>query len=504
MHTQPQSSQNSKGKLNSSPLLQSLNTPVSYRVLSVFMLAMINVATCLSLKNLPFMAGFGMQSLFYYGLACFLFFIPCSLVAAELATGWPQEGGLYVWVKNALGPRWGFFAVWLQWVQNLSWFPTQFTFMGAAIAYLINPELAQNKIYAVSMVFILYWGTFFLNLKGMRVFGWMSSAGVVLGTLLPAGLLILFAGIGLAKGNCGSLCLEWKAVIPEIGSLTEIAFVAGMIFAVTGMEISAVHVREVQDPQRNYPKAIFLSAILVMGIYVLGTLAIAVLVPSKEHNLVSSVLIAFENFLGESGIWVAKGIIGLILLGALATLSAWIIGPAKGMLAATHSGELPPLFRKVNKHNMPVSILILQGVIVCSLTLVYLTMPSVEMAFWLMTILCSQFYLIAYCLMFISAIVLRFTHSEVKRSYTIPGGKIGMVIVAGVGLLTCLFGIVVGYIKPEGQAFSQLDNTTYPFIVVGWVLVFCLIPFIIATLRKPEWANVYKEEEKRNELDLES
>ena len=86
------------------------------RVLGVFTLTMINVAAIQSLRNLPVMAEVGWASVFFYLIAAIGFFIPSALVSAELSTGWPSTGGVYTWVKEAFGPRWGFVAIWLQWI----------------------------------------------------------------------------------------------------------------------------------------------------------------------------------------------------------------------------------------------------------------------------------------------------------------------------------------------------------------------------------------------------
>jgi len=101
--------------LDLTPLLYKVNTRMSVipkkpkRVLSVFSLVMINVIAVDSLRSLPISAAYGFSIVFYYLLAAILFFVPVALIAAELATAWPETGGLYVWVREAFGRRWGFF-----------------------------------------------------------------------------------------------------------------------------------------------------------------------------------------------------------------------------------------------------------------------------------------------------------------------------------------------------------------------------------------------------------
>ena len=95
---------------------------------------MLTIVAVVSLRSLPTMATYGLGSITLYVIPALLFLVPTALVAAELATGW--KGGVYVWVREAMGNRWGFEAIWLQWVQNVVWYPTQLAFVAASLAYM--------------------------------------------------------------------------------------------------------------------------------------------------------------------------------------------------------------------------------------------------------------------------------------------------------------------------------------------------------------------------------
>ena len=116
----------------------------SRRVLSIFVLAMLNVSVMASLRNLPLVAEYGLGAVFYFALVALYVLGPCALISAELATGWPKTGGVYIWVREALGDRWGFFAVWVQWAHNLSWYPVILSFVATTLAYIISPELGEQ------------------------------------------------------------------------------------------------------------------------------------------------------------------------------------------------------------------------------------------------------------------------------------------------------------------------------------------------------------------------
>jgi glutamate:GABA antiporter len=193
--------------------------------LSIFMLAMINVAAVSSVRNWPTIAEYGFASLFFFALAAILFFMPVSMVAAELSTGWPKTGGIFVWVKEAFGHRTGFLAVWLLWAENLVYYPALISFIAGTIAYIINPELSNNTFYILGFVVILFWATTLANLLGMRASGWISSFGVILGTIIPGGLIISLGLAWYVRGNPTQISFTLDTLIPNMDSPRELGSV---------------------------------------------------------------------------------------------------------------------------------------------------------------------------------------------------------------------------------------------------------------------------------------
>src|SRR5271154_1301725 len=127
----------------------------SKKILGIFSLVMINVIAVDSLRAVPIGAEYGFSIVFFYILGGLLFLVPVALIAAELATGWPKSGGIYVWVREAFGPQWGFLIMWLQWLYNIFWYPTIMSFIAATLAYLIDPQLANDKLYIWCAVMIM-------------------------------------------------------------------------------------------------------------------------------------------------------------------------------------------------------------------------------------------------------------------------------------------------------------------------------------------------------------
>lgn len=457
------------------------------RVLGVFTLTMINVAAIQSLRNLPVMAEVGWASVFFYVLAALGFFIPCALVSAELATGWPSTGGVYTWVKEAFGARWGFVAIWLQWIENVIWYPTVLSFTAATIAYVFYPPLAENKYYILSMVLITYWSCNIADSMGMKASGFISSLGVIIGTLMPAALIVTLGLFWYFSGRPSHIPFSTEALFPDLGSIHNIVFLVGVMLGFAGMEMSAVHAREVENPQKDYPKAIFLSATIILTVSILGSLAIAVVVPHEEISLVSGIMQAFSAFFDAYSIpWMTPILAGLISAGSISMVSTWIIGPSKGLYQTAHEGHLPPFFHKKNRNGMPIAIMFFQGIIVSLLCLAFLLMPTISSSYWLLNDLTALLYLLMYILMFMTAIRLRYSKPDVTRNYRIPGGKtLGMWIVAGLGLLSSAFGFCIGFFPPA--QLESIDGITFMAFMAAGVGVMFLLPHIVYSCQKEHW-----------------
>ncbi len=456
---------------------------------------MLNVAIMASLRNLPLVASYGLGAIFFFVIVAVFFLIPSALVSAELATGWSKGGGVYIWVREALGDRWGFFAIWMQWVHNVAWYPVILSFVATTLAYVFNPALAESKIFVVSVILVSFWGMTLLNYLGIRTSSWFSVIGVIIGTIVPGLLIIMLGVIWISGDNPINTALSVSAVVPKIDGVGHLVFLAGLFLAFTGLEVSSAYANEVKNPQKNYPRSIILAAIITFTIFVLGALAIAFVIPEEQISLVSGLMEAFRQFFAYYNLeWVLPIVGVLLVIGAIAEVNAWIVGPVKGLYATTNHGNLPPMFHKLNKHGVPTNLLLFQGIIVSITSLVILELPTISAAFWILTAMSAQIYLVMYILMFISAIRLRYTKPHVPRAYKVPYGNHGIWFFSILGLISCTFVILLSFYPP-----SQLDvgNLIFyeSFMITGFV-VMSVIPLVIYQLRKPHWLIKVKEQDR--------
>ena len=460
--------------------------------LSVATLAIMNVTAVVSLRGLPAEAEYGLSSAFYYLFAALVFLIPTALVAAELAAMFAdKQGGVFRWVGEAFGKRMGFLAIWLQWVESTIWYPTVLTFGAVSLAFIgmndaHDMSLASNRLYTLVVVLAIYWLATFISLKGMSWVGKVSKIGGLVGTIIPAGLLVVLAIVYLVSG--GHSQLDFKGdFFPDFSNFNNLVLASSIFLFYAGMEMGGIHVKDVDNPSVNYPKAVFIGSFITVLIFVLGTFSLGIIIPKSEINLTQSLLVGFDryfDFIRAS--WLSPIIAIALAFGVLAGVLTWVAGPSKGIFAVGRAGYLPPFFQKTNSIGVQKNILFIQGGIVTLLGLLFVVMPSVQSFYQILSQLTVLLYLIMYLLMFAAAIYLRYNMKEANRPFRIGSKGNGLMwLIAGVGFLGSLLAFVLSFIPP-GQIAVGSNAMWYSVLVIGCIVVVAA-PLIIYAMRQPSW-----------------
>lgn len=420
------------------------------RNLGLFLLIMLITGSIDSVRNLPATALFGSSLVFYFIFSAIVFLIPAGLVSAELSSAWTEHGGIYDWVRMAFGEKVALIAIWLQWINTLVWFPTILSFIAGAIAFLIDPQLAEHKDYLITVILVIFWGLTFLNFKGIHSSASFAGICGLLGMILPMAVLIIFGITWMLQGKALQVSFTWQAMLPHFAHSNSWISLTAIMTSFLGMELATVHVRNVVNAQKVFPRALIISVILILFTMIFGSLAIAIILPHDQISLVDGVMRAFQGYLGSSHMtWIVPVLTLLLFIGALGSMVNWIISPAKGMLRAAQHGYLPPFFAKENARGVPARMLLLQAVIVTLVCLAFLLMPSVNGSYWLLTSLSTQLYMIMYLFMFVAALRLRYKYKLQPRPFKIPGGTFGMWLTVLLGLFGCVVTLIVGFFPPD-------------------------------------------------------
>lgn len=455
------------------------NSPT--KVLGTFALAMISIAAIIDLRGLPLMASMGLSSVFFYLAAAVLFLIPSGLVCAELATTYPQAGGVYLWVRRAFGDNLGLLAIWLEWINNVISFPAALSSMAATLAYLVNPHLGQNKIYIFLCTIIILWSATLYNLLGIKASSRLNIIGALFGTLIPGAFIVILGGYWLISHQTSQIVISTSQILPTM-HFSNFIFFAGVLSGYAGMQITAFHAQNVINPQRSFTRAIFIAVVLILFTTILGSLAIAVVVPKQHLSLVSGLIEGFSAFFNQFHMtWAIPVLVLLIVLGGFSSLSAWILGPARGLCVAAKNGHIFKVLAKESNNGVPVNILIVQGIIATIFSTLFLYLPNANTAFWMLIDMSSQSTVLMYILLFSSVICLRYREKNIVRPFKIPGGKLGVWLVVIPAISVCIGALVTSFTLPTNLATSG-ELTHYETILVGSTILYLLIPLLVIRL----------------------
>ncbi len=445
-------------------------------------LAMMTVGSVGYLGSAPATSVLGLASVFVYILPAFVFLVPVSLVAAELASGWP--GGVYNWVRAGISAPMGLLAVWCEFAQTIFYYPALLAFVGGTLAYVVDPAMAGNGVYNAVVIIVLFWGGVLVTSRGVSLVDELSSGGTIIGTLIPGALLVAFGAAYLLQGHHSAAPMTAHHILPAWDGLASIVLVVNSFFTYAGIEVNAVHVDELRNPGRDYPKSIFLAMVLVLAVFIFPTLAIAWVVPARQISFTVGVMQAFKSLLTHFGLAFAVPLIAIALAaGALAGMISWLDGPSEGLLKiGREQGFLPPYFQRVNAKGIEVRIIAAQGAVITVIALLYAFIPSVSHAYWIFAVMATQVYLIMYVLMFVAAMRLRRSQPDHPRGYRAPA--LGPLCV--LGAVSSVVALAIGFLPPS--QFGRLNRLGYVVLILaGIVVIGVLPPFLLDRLRKPGW-----------------
>ena len=443
---------------------------------------MLTVGSVGYLGSAPALSVFGLASVFLYVLPALVFLLPVSLVAAELASGWP--GGVYNWVREGISAPLGLLAVWCEFAQTIFYYPALLAYVAGTLAYVIDPGLAGNGVYNAVIIIVLFWGGVLVCSRGAAFVARLSSGGTVIGTLIPAALLVALGVAYLVQPNHSAAPMTPSHLLPAWSGLASIVLIVNSFFTYAGIEVNAVHVDELRNPGREYPKSIFLAMALVLAVFIGPTLAIAWVIPAGQISFTTGVMQAFNSLFDHFGVGFAVPLIAIALaVGALAGMISWLDGPSEGLLRiGREQGFLPPYFQKVNGQGIEVRILTAQGTVITLIAVLYAFLPSVSHAYWIFAAMATQVYLIMYVLMFIAAIRLRRSQPDHARGYRAPA--LGLLCLAGT--VSSMAALAIGFIPPS--QFGHANPLGYALLILAGLLAIGILPpLLLDRFRKPGW-----------------
>lgn len=467
--------------------------------ISVLALTMMNVSMVAGLANDVQQSFYGLASVTYFAIGAICFFIPTALVAAELASGWSNRGGIFRWVGEGLGKGWGLtclFILWFQTMLNFGMGMPSFTATimfytpnyDAAVKFAQNP---QHELLIMTGWIILYWVLAYLATKGVKTFSNLAKYGVIIGSLIPLAVMVILAIVWVAQGHTPAIPMTPKDLIPKWNGMSTLALAAGVFFSYTGIDMNAAHIKQLKHPEKDFTKAMFISIILAFLIFVVGTVIIAMIIPEKQINVLYTLYSVFRILGSTIGMpWLYMVLVWALLCNTIAMVVTNMAGPSFMLGQAGGSGFLPHWLQEKNKHNMPAHLMYTQ---IAGMTIIaYLVklIPNVEGFVILLTQTITVLYMIYYILMSTAFLRLRYDQPNRPRSFKVPGGMVGAWIVAGIGLISSVFAIVLA-IYPPAQVKSEVGSPAIYIsvivILVAIILAICLALYQLS--KHHDWVN---------------
>ncbi|OGT44159.1 MAG: transporter [Gammaproteobacteria bacterium RIFCSPHIGHO2_12_FULL_40_19] len=446
---------------------------IANKKIGLFVLIMFIVGSIDSLRNMPSNAMFGAPLIFFFIAAAITFLLPIALISAELTSYHPDKNGIYQWVKEAFGENVAFLGIWLQWINTATWYPSILSFIAGGIAMLINPALATNKLFAVIVILTVFWSLTFLSVKNFSLSAWFATICTILGFILPFCVMVALAVTWQLKGNPTQIHVHWHSLIPQFSNVNDWISLTTIITAFLGMELATVNVKNMQNPKRNYPIGVLIASLIILLTMILGSLAIAFVIPQKQIGLTTGIFQTFTYYLDAFHLnWLVIIMCVLVIFASIGEMINWIISPARGLQQAAQSGSLPKVLAENNKQDMPANVLILQAILVSAVCLAFTLFKSMNDIYWLLTDLSTELYVLMYVLMFFAAISLHYKHKHIEKPFKIPGGAFTKWLLCLMGLLSSLVTLVIGFIPPNELDFGGVWH--YSLIFAAGMIVLCL------------------------------
>lgn len=454
--------------------------------LTLFGFFAMTASMVMAVYEYPTFATSKLHLVFYLLLGGFLWFIPVALCAAEMATvdGW-EKGGVFTWTGKNLGKKYGFANLFFEFFEITVGFVTMIYFILGALSYVFDwPALNSNPMIKFIGVLVIFWILALSQFGGTKYTAKIAKIGFIVGILLPAAILIILALVYIIQGN--PIYISSKdTFVPDFTKVNTLVVFVSFILSYMGVEASATHANEMDNPKKEYPLAMLLLVIVAIVVSTLGGLAIAAVIPQDQINLSAGVVQTFVVLLGHftaNNTILVKIIALLLAFGVIAEVSSWVVGPTRGMIIAAEEGAIPKSWAKTNEHDVPVYLVIAQGIIV-SIWDAVLTFGAggSNLSFLAAMSLTVVIYLSGYILFFVGYIK-AILGEGLNGAYQMPGGKPVKIIVAIIGLATSIFAFFISFVPPTSIAGNAVQSHEYMWMLIISYVISLILPFAIYDL----------------------
>jgi amino acid transporter len=435
-----------------------LRRALGFRDLFLFYLV-----TTFSLRWIATAAAAGPSAIVIWVLAAAGLFVPLVFTVLELSTRYPEEGGIYVWSKQAFGPFAGFMAGWSYWSANLPYFPSLLYFAAANALFIGGPSWAVWSTSSVYFVIASLTGlglAVTLNIVGLGVGKWLNNVGALAGWI-PAVVLLALGAMSWSRFGSAT-DLHASAFIPAT-HLKDVIFWSTMAFAFGGVESGSIMGEEIQLPRRTVPRAILAAGVMMTLLYIAATFSVLLAIPKEQVSGLQGIMQALESMTSRvhAG-WLVGPLAVCVTVNALGGVGGWFAATARLPFVAGMDRVLPPAFGVLHpRWRTPHIALLVQAAVSALFIWLGQAGTSVRGAYEVLVSTSIITYFVPFLFMFAAMIRLQREPSDASVM-RVPGGARVAMWLALLGFLTTTAAIVLACVP-------AVDEPNRPLAVIKTV-----------------------------------
>jgi glutamate:GABA antiporter len=394
-----------------------------------FDLIFFTISAILVLDTISQSSSYGAQAVFWLVVSGVTFLIPYGLITAELGTAFPTEGATYEWVRLAYGHFAGAVVGVLYWLSNPIWLGGTLTATAiGAMDLAWGTKLSGNTFPEIVIGFFFIWIAVIMNILSLKYMKWVPNAGAIVRLGLVALFAVLVIATGFGSGFKGSL----SGFFPGADITVLIGVIGVLVFQWVGMELQTNASEEMENPQKDVPRAVYASGIISFLGYAVPIIGIILLLSSKDLSTVTGFISAYQvavaGTLGGAATFFNYIVGAAVVFSLLSAGTTWLMGSDRLMAIGALAGSGPKQLGYFSERfGTPVVVNVLSGVIATVFMVLAFSITSGNLvAFFAVVLgLVISTTTFSYILIFPALITLRNKYPNVKRPYMIPGGNLG-------------------------------------------------------------------------------
>ena len=409
-------------------------------------------------------AAIGNQQFFWWIFLILTFLLPYGMVVAELGTTYDGEGGIYDWVRDGLGDKWGARISYYYWVN----YPLWITSLAVLFPPILNLAFGWSFSLPVQILIELafVWIVYLIGRSKVADSEWVLNGGALIKVVVA--VLVGALGIWYASQNGFASDMSAATFMPELTNTNALSYLSIIIFNFMGFEVICTMTDDMADPAKDIPKAIIAGGLAIAVIYLFAGFGIGAAIPADQIDPDYGMIVALQTMVGNSPLFQIVCVAFLITL--FANMAAWSFGVNSVARYAAEHGNMPKVFASmISDDDMPNGANLVNAV-VASLTLALQLVPVDAISnglFWMLFGTSVVFLLLTYIPMFPAFLNLRKNDPNRERVFTFPFKGAMMKVALAVPCIELVLAIVATLVPLSADEVES----KVPMLIIFFVLL---------------------------------